>query len=73
MTVGSNSNVGERGMDAETEQTAVWEVDVGSGAHRLFATGLRNPNGLAWEPNSGALWTVVNERDELAAIWFPII
>ena len=71
VTVGSNSNVGERGMDVEAERAALWEVDIGSGAHRLFATGLRNPNGLAWEAQSGALWTVVNERDELGSDLVP--
>ena len=65
VTVGSNSNVGERGMVVEAERAAIWEVDRLSGAHRIFASGLRNPNGLAWEPASSALWTVVNERDEL--------
>ena len=71
VTVGSNSNVGERGVGAETERAAIWEVDLKSGVHRLFATGLRNPNGLAWEPQSGALWTVVNERDELGSDLVP--
>jgi glucose/arabinose dehydrogenase len=64
-TVGSNSNVAERGMEVEAGRAAIWEIDPRSGKHRLFATGLRNPNGLAWEPKTGALWTVVNERDEL--------
>lgn len=64
-TVGSNSNVGERGMEAEEGRAAIWEIDIASGRTRVFATGLRNPNGLAWEPGSKALWTVVNERDEL--------
>jgi glucose/arabinose dehydrogenase len=64
-TVGSNSNVGENGMAEEDGRAAIWEVDVRSGAKRLFATGLRNPNGLAWEPSTGVLWTVANERDEL--------
>jgi len=64
-TVGSNSNVAEGGMAIEEERAAIWEIDRASGKHRLFATGLRNPNGLAWEPTTGALWTVVNERDEL--------
>ncbi|HTU67559.1 MAG TPA: sorbosone dehydrogenase family protein [Steroidobacteraceae bacterium] len=64
-TVGSNSNVAENGIAAEEGRAAIWEVDVASGQKRLFATGLRNPNGLAWEPSSGALWTVANERDEL--------
>ncbi len=65
VTVGSNSNAAENGIDKEEGRAAIWEVDTRSGAHRLFATGLRNPNGLAWEPTSGALWTVANERDEL--------
>ena len=64
-TVGSNSNVGENGMESEQGRAAIWEVDVATGAKRLYATGLRNPNGLAWVPGTGALWTVVNERDEL--------
>ena len=64
-TVGSNSNVAENGLEEETGRAAIWEIDPKTGKHRLFATGLRNPNGLAWEPKSGALWTVVNERDEL--------
>jgi glucose/arabinose dehydrogenase len=65
VTVGSNSNVAERGMDVEADRAAIWEVIAATGSHRLFATGLRNPNGLAWEPANGALWTVANERDEL--------
>jgi len=64
-TVGSNSNIGENGMEAETNRAAVLEVDRASGKWRVFATGLRNPNGPAWQPQSGALWVVVNERDEL--------
>ncbi len=64
-TVGSNSNAGENGIEAETERAAIWEVDVQSGTHRLFASGLRNPVGLAWVPDTGRLWTAVNERDEL--------
>jgi glucose/arabinose dehydrogenase len=71
VTVGSNSNVAERGMAVETERAAIWEVDIKSGTHRIFASGLRNPNGLAWEPRSGALWTVVNERDELGSDLVP--
>ena len=65
VTVGSNSNIGENGLAAEEGRAAIWELDLPSGRKRLFATGLRNPNGLAWEPHSKALWTVVNERDEL--------
>jgi glucose/arabinose dehydrogenase len=64
-TVGSNSNIGENGLDQEEGRAAIWQIDLMTGAKRLFATGLRNPNGLAWEPDSGVLWTVVNERDEL--------
>lgn len=64
-TVGSNSNVGEHGMDIEVGRAAIWEIDRATGAHRLFATGLRNPNGMGWEPQTGVLWTVVNERDEI--------
>jgi len=71
VTVGSNSNVAERGMAVEAERAAIWEVDIGSGAHRIFASGLRNPNGLAWEKQSGMLWTVVNERDELGSDLVP--
>ena len=65
VTVGSNSNVGENGMDAELERAAIWQVDLQSGQHHIYASGLRNPNGMAWEPSSGTLWTVVNERDEI--------
>jgi glucose/arabinose dehydrogenase len=64
-TVGSNSNIAERGMDAEVERAAILEVDTKTGSSRVFARGLRNPNGLAWEPTTDVLWTVVNERDEL--------
>ena len=71
VTVGSNSNVAERGMGVEAGRAAIWEVDIASGAHRLFATGLRNPVGMAWEPVTGALWTVANERDELGSDLVP--
>ncbi len=64
-TVGSNSNIGEQGMAAEEGRAAIWEVDVATGEKQLFATGLRNPVGLAWNPTTGDLWTAVNERDEL--------
>ncbi len=63
--VGSNSNAAENGLAAEEGRAAVWEIDVATGAHRVFASGLRNPVGLAWEPDSRALWVSVNERDEL--------
>lgn len=65
VTVGSNSNAAENGMDKEASRAAILEVDRASGRARIFASGLRNPNGLAWQPHSGALWTSVNERDEL--------
>jgi glucose/arabinose dehydrogenase len=70
VTVGSNSNVAERGMAAETDRAAIWELDIASGKHRVYASGLRNPNGLAWSPG-GELWTVVNERDELGSDLVP--
>jgi glucose/arabinose dehydrogenase len=69
--VGSNSNVAERGMEAEKDRAAIWEVDRASGRSRVFASGLRNPNGLTFEPRSGALWAVVNERDELGPNLVP--
>jgi glucose/arabinose dehydrogenase len=71
VTVGSNSNVAENGMENETNRAAVLEVDPATGRSRLFASGLRNPVGLAWNPQSGALWTVVNERDELGSDLVP--
>ena len=70
VTVGSNSNVGERGIAAESGRAAIWQVDLASGAHRIFASGLRNPNGMAFTPG-GALWTVVNERDEIGSDLVP--
>lgn len=71
VTVGSNSNVGENGLDKEEGRAAIWEVDRATGNHRIFASGIRNPNGLAWEPTSGALWTAVNERDEIGSDLVP--
>ncbi|SDT36168.1 Glucose/arabinose dehydrogenase, beta-propeller fold [Pseudomonas sp. Z003-0.4C(8344-21)] len=71
VTVGSNSNVGENGLDQEEGRAAIWEVDRATGNHRIFASGIRNPNGLAWEPSSGALWTAVNERDEIGSDLVP--
>jgi len=71
VTVGSNSNVAEHGMDKEEGRAAIWEVDRATGQHRIFASGLRNPNGMAWEPHSGALWTAVNERDEIGSDLVP--
>lgn len=71
VTVGSNSNVGENGLDQEEGRAAIWEVDRATGNHRIFASGIRNPNGLAWEPRTGALWTAVNERDEIGSDLVP--
>jgi glucose/arabinose dehydrogenase len=70
VTVGSNSNVAEHGMAAEAERAAIWEVDLATASHRVYASGLRNPNGMAWAPG-GALWTVVNERDEIGSDLVP--
>jgi glucose/arabinose dehydrogenase len=70
-TVGSNSNVAEHGMAEETGRAAIWEIDPATRRHRIFASGLRNPVGLAWEPESGVLWTAVNERDELGSDLVP--
>lgn len=69
--VGSNSNIAENGIGAEYERAAIWEVDRASGAHRIFASGLRNPTGLQWEPQSGQLWAIANERDELGPDLVP--
>jgi len=63
--VGSLSNIAESGMAAEEGRAAIYELDLASGGSRIFASGLRNPVGLAWEPQTGVLWTVVNERDGL--------
>ena len=71
VSVGSNSNAAERGIENETERAAIWEVDPRSGRHRVFASGLRNPVGMAWEPETGALWVAVNERDELGSDLVP--
>ncbi len=70
-TVGSNSNAAENGIDKEMNRAAILEVDPARGSFRVFASGLRNPNGLAWQPESGELWTVVNERDELGSDLVP--
>jgi hypothetical protein len=69
--IGSNSNITENGMEAERDRAAVWQVDRATGRHRIFASGLRNPNGLSFQPQSGALWAVVNERDELGPDLVP--
>ncbi len=65
VTVGSNSDHGENGIDNEERRAAILEINLADGQSRVFASGLRNPNGLGWEPQTGALWVVVNERDEL--------
>ena len=70
-SVGSNSDHGENGMDKEEGRAAIWEIEVGTGDSRLFATGLRNPVGMAFEPTTGMLWTAVNERDELGGDLVP--
>ncbi len=70
-TVGSNSNVGENGMDEEVNRAAVLEIDLATRQTRLFASGLRNPNGLSWNPESGELWVAVNERDEIGSDLVP--
>jgi glucose/arabinose dehydrogenase len=70
-TVGSNSNVAENGMDKEVNRAAILEIDLKTSATRLFASGLRNPNGMGWQPQTGELWTVVNERDELGSDLVP--
>ncbi len=71
VAVGANSNAAENGMEKEAERAAIWEVDPATGNHRIFASGLRNPVGMAWEPESGALWAAVNERDELGSDLVP--
>lgn len=71
VTVGSNSNVGENGLDNEINRAAILEIDPATGGSKVFASGLRNPNGLAWQPQSGALWTAVNERDEIGSDLVP--
>jgi glucose/arabinose dehydrogenase len=71
VTVGSNSNVGENGLDKEENRAAILEMDRQSGKWRVFASGLRNPNGMGWEPETGTLWTVANERDELGSDLVP--
>ena len=71
VSVGSNSNVGENGLDNEQGRAAIWEVDPATGSHRIFASGLRNPNGMDWEPKTGKLWTAVNERDEIGSDLVP--
>ena len=69
--IGSNSNVGERGLSVEEDRAVIWQVDADTGLHRIFASGLRNPTALAIGPGSGQLWAVVNERDELGSGLVP--
>jgi glucose/arabinose dehydrogenase len=71
VTVGSNSNAAERGMAVEEGRAAIWEVDIATGAHRIFASGLRNPNGMAWNKQTNTLFTVVNERDQIGSDLVP--
>ena len=69
--IGSNSNVAEHGLEEEEGRAEVWEIDPATGGHRVFASGLRNPVGMAWQPQTGALWVAVNERDELGSDLVP--
>ena len=69
--IGSNSNITERGMEVEIDRAMVWQIDAATGAHKPYATGLRNPTALTLQPGSGQLWTVVNERDELGPDLVP--
>jgi glucose/arabinose dehydrogenase len=71
VSVGSNSNITENGLEAEKGRAAIWQVDRGTGAARVFASGLRNPNGLMFNPQTGVLWAVINERDELGPNLVP--
>ena len=71
VAVGSASNAAEHGIEEEEGRAAIWEIDPATGATRIYASGLRNPVGLAWEPETGALWTAVNERDELGSDLVP--
>jgi len=71
VSVGSNSNVAENGIGKEQDRAAIWEIDARTGGHRIFASGLRNPVGMAFEQQSGALWVAVNERDELGSDLVP--
>ena len=71
VSIGSNSNVAENGIDKEESRAAIWEIDAQTGTHRVFASGLRNPVGLAWDHDTGALWAALNERDELGSDLVP--
>ncbi|MDB5656143.1 MAG: L-sorbosone dehydrogenase, partial [Tardiphaga sp.] len=70
-TVGSNSNAAENGIEAEKDRAGILEIDRSTGQSRVFASGLRNPNGPSWQPQSGALWVTVNERDEIGSDLVP--
>ncbi|MEO7085902.1 MAG: sorbosone dehydrogenase family protein [Gemmatimonadaceae bacterium] len=69
VSIGSNSNAGDNGLDAEADRARIWEIDPATGTHRVYATGLRNPVGMAWK--DGSLWVSVNERDELGGDIVP--
>ncbi len=71
VAIGSNSNAAENGMEVEADRAMVWAVDAKTGAHRVYASGLRNPVGMAWEPSRQALWVAVNERDEIGGDLVP--
>src|SRR3954470_21159662 len=71
VSIGSNSNAAENGLDKEVNRAAIMEIDRATGRSRIFASGLRNPVGMAWQPQSGVLWTSVNERDEIGASPVP--
>ena len=71
VSVGSNSDHAENGIENEEGRAAIWQIDPGTGEHRVFASGLRNPVGMAFEPKTGALWTAVNERDDLGGDLVP--
>jgi glucose/arabinose dehydrogenase len=71
VAIGSNSNITERGMNVEVDRAQVWQVDAATGAHKVYATGLRNPTALAIQPGTGTLWAVVNERDEIGPNLVP--
>ena len=71
VSIGSASNIAEHGLKEEEGRAAIWEVEIATGKHRVFASGLRNPVGMAWEPDTSTLWTAVNERDELGSDLVP--
>jgi len=71
VTIGSNSNVGDNGIAAEEGRADIWEIDPATGTHRVFASGIRNGNGMDWAPGSDTLWVAVNERDEIGSDLVP--